>query len=485
MRFSEADLHKLVRGFTANEKMLFKRFNANAKSQAAYIVLFDLLASMKDYDKQRLKAELKRLKITVHLPSLKSYLYDQLILFLRVHKGSPTPAWKMRQMNIDADLLFERGFHKNALQLYEEQLEEANNHSNPQIQLVALDNMIKYAQRTGNPFLLETYESKLLEALSLFSNRMEIQIQFRTLVRFYSEKFPIRDKSALAELKQLGKKMPFKTEEEVYTPAARIFFYNYYYYYNYMLGNFERSYEFAIRRLECVKSYEKELQPVYSYQLSTFELLINSSLHLKKPELALKHFLNLEQICKGKTDVRTKLLLNFAFAAINAVHNWPEATTERRMKTKDFLVSQKETTPVVSLGLMDLAYSCFRNREYNETLSVLDEILSDKSSFQHTIVQTQARLLGILTHYELKNYLLIEYLIANTKRYLRQHARLRPFERTVLNGVKHLPEKINEQDMRAYLYNLKNNLQKLSKNPFERNLTRGFNFVSWIENKLQ
>ncbi len=485
MRFNEADLHTLVRGLTATEKMLFKRFNTNARSSTAYLVLFDLLAGMKHYNKQKLRAGLERMKVHVHLPSLKSYLYEQLMLFLRVNKGTPTTAWKMRQMNTDADLLFERGFHKNALQLYEEQLAEAEKNSNPQYELTALDNIIKYAQRISNPFLLEQYEGRLQQTLRAFLNRMEIQTQFRILVRFYSEKFPIRERSSLTELKRIGKQMPFKNENQVYSPAARIFYFNFFYYYNFMLGNFERSYDFAHQRLRCIQANEKELQPIFSYKLSTFELLINSSLHTQRRPEALKHFKDLEELCQGKTDTRSRLLLHFAFSAINAVYDWPEATPERRQVTYDYFISQKGTTPVISLGLMDLAYSCFRKGEYKETLSVLDEILSDKESFQQTVVQTQARLLGILTHYELKNYLLIEYLITNTKRYLRQHGKLFPFEQAVLNGIKHLPEKINEAEMRRYLHTLKTNMEELAKNPFERNLTRGFNFASWIGQKLK
>ncbi len=485
MRFNEADLHALIRGLTATEKMLFKRFNANARSSTAYLMLFDLFAGMKDYSKQKLREGLKRMKLEVHLPSLKSYLYDQLILFLKVNKGTPSAAWKMRQMNTDADLLFERGLHKNALQLYEEQLVEAEKNSNPQYELTALDNMIKYAQRTSNPFLLEQYEGRLQQTLRTFLNRMEIQTQFRTLVRFYSEKFPVRERSSLTALKKLGKQMPFKNEGQVYSPAARIFYFNFYYYYNFMLGNFEHCYAFAHQRLSCIQAHEKELQPVFSYKLSTFELLINSSLHTRRGAEALQHFKNLEELCKGKTDARSRLLLHFAFSAINAVYDWPEATPERRKATYAYFSSQKGTTPVISLGLMDLAYSCFRNGEYKETLSVLDEILSDKDSFQQTVVQTQARLLGILTHYELKNYLLIEYLITNTKRYLRQHGKLFPFERAVLNGIKHLPEKINEADIRQYLHTLKANMEELAKNQFERNLTRGFNFAAWIDKKLK
>ncbi len=485
MRFSEADLHALIRGLSATEKMLFKRFNANARDSQAYLQLFDLMAGMKQYNKQKLREGLVRMKVEVHLPSLKSYLYNQLMLFLKFNKGTPTVAWKMRQMNTEADLLFERGFHKNALQLYEEQLAEAQKNSNPQYELSALDNIIKYAQRISNPFLLERYEGRLQEALRTFLNRMEIQTQFRTLVRFYSEKFPVRDRISLAELKKIGRQMPFKSESQVYSPAARIFYYNFYYYYNFMLANFELCYDFAHQRLRCIQAHEKELQPIFSYKLSTFELLINSSLHTQRRPEALKHFKDLEELCREKSDARSRLLLNFAFSAINAVHDWNEATPDRRRATYDFFKGQKGATPVISLGLMDLAYSCFRNGEYKETLSALDEVLSDKESFQQTVVQTQARLLAILAHYELKNYLLIEYLITNTKRYLRQHGKLFPFERAVLNGIKHLPEKINEADMRQYLHTLKTNMEELAKNPFERNLTRGFNFAGWIEQKLK
>lgn len=84
----------------------------------------------------------------------------------------------------------------------------------------------------------------------------------------------------------------------------------------------------------------------------------------------------------------------------------------------------------------------------------------------------------------MKNYLLIEYLINNTKRYLRHEKKLYPFEYAIMNGIRHLPEKINERDVELALLKWKNNLQEITKNPFERNAMGGFDFVGWIDKNL-
>jgi hypothetical protein len=53
-----------------------------------------------------------------------------------------------------------------------------------------------------------------------------------------------------------------------------------------------------------------------------------------------------------------------------------------------------------------------------------------------------------------------------------------------MNGIRHLPDKINERDMLTALKKLKENLIQIRKNPFERNAMSSFDFVGWIEEKL-
>lgn len=76
-------------------------------------------------------------------------------------------------------------------------------------------------------------------------------------------------------------------------------------------------------------------------------------------------------------------------------------------------------------------------------------------------------------------------MVTDTKRFLRQEKKLFPLENAVMNGIRHLPDKINEREMLNALKKLKENLVAIRKNPFERNAMSSFDFVGWIEEKLK
>lgn len=484
MRLSSPDLHALVQSFTANEKMLFKRFNASAKESAAYLLLFDVLAAMKIYDEEKLKAQLAKRNPSPDLKSLKGYLYEQLMLFLRVNVDTKNKLWQMRQLNTDADILMSKGLRRNALELHKEHLAASKTMSNPLREIIALDNIVGYAHRTADPLLLQEYELLLEKKVRSFLNEIEAEKEFRKVAVFYGENYPIRDQQTLRRLKQLGKTKFMQSERNVHTPLAHLFYYNFYVYFHYMLGDFEKAFHFAAKRYKYIKSHHTEFQNAPMYQMSTLEIMIGALIKAGRFEEALRYYNELKAMEITQTDIRGRLLVHACFVMLNANFEWTEATRQEREKSLQFLFENKNYSPVISDSLMRLAYACFRHKEYNTTLTLLNEIISEKYAFRQSVLQTEARVLGILTHYQMKNYLLIEYLINNTKRYLRHEKKLYPFEYAIMNGIRHLPEKINERDVELALLKWKNNLQEITKNPFERNAMGGFDFVGWIDKNL-
>jgi hypothetical protein len=483
MRLSSRDLHALVHSFSANEKMLFKRFNASAKKDAAYLVLFDVLVSRKEYNEEKLQKILKKKNIRVHLQSLKGYLYDQLMLFLR-NNTTETQAAKMRRMTAEAEILLARGLKKNSFELFKEQIELSRPLVNPLREISAIDNVLGFAQKIADPNLLNEYEEIMVERLRIFLNLLEVQKGFRVLATFFTNNNPIRNQQVLSELNKIGKMKIMQRESDMLSPLAHIFFYNFHVFIHYMRGDFDQAYSLAKTRYAYILQHSDELKSVDSYLMNTMELLVSCAIKLHRYQNAVEHFTQLKAICEKSNTMRAQLQVHICFAQINAAYQWPEATVEKRERCMDFLRKNIEFSPAIGIGMMDLAYACFREKEYNNALTLLDLVISDKYAFHQSVLQTEARMLGILTHYELKNYLLIEYLVTNTKRYLRHEHKLYPLENAVMNGIRHLPEKINEEDMRKALLKLKNNLQEIRKNKFERNAMSTFDFAGWIEAKL-
>ena len=484
MRLSSKDLHQLVRSFSPNEKMLFKRFNKQAGKDAAFLRLFDVLAAMETYSEPELKQKLKDKGIDGYLKSLKTYLYDQMMVYLRANPGIDNKRWKLRRLNIDADLLFERGLRRNALEIYNEQLAMAKTVTNPHFELSALDNFIFYASRSIDTLMLKRYEGVLTEKVAAFHNLLVVQTEFREIGGFYAEHFPVRNKQALLQLDKIARSPVMQRQENMLSPLANIFYFNFHSYIALLKSDYERAYTFALNRYKYESSLTNRAEGVYTHRITGLELLIKAAYKSDRVKEAIDYYGKLVEICRPNRDFRTLLVKYNCFSYLNGFTDWKESTPAERLAALAFFEENKASSPVMSSGMMSLAYAFFRHRQYDHTITLLNSIIAEKFAFQESVLQTEARLLAIFTHYELKNYLLISYMVTNTRRYLKQEQKLYPLENAILNGLHHLPEKINSADMKRALLKLRSNLQKILENPLERNALTGFDFVSWIDRQF-
>lgn len=403
---------------------------------------------------------------------------------LRAVSDTSNKAVKFRTAEAEAAILLNRGLKQNAFELLSENLALARTMSNPVKEIQALDSFISYAQRTADPVLLQQYELQLKKSTRSFLNLMEVQSAFRELALFYTDNYPIRNQQTLARLNKIGKQKVMQRESNMDSPLAHIFYYNFYTYLNFWRGDFTDAFKFAKKRHDYVLNHKQQVNQYESYRLNSMELLIMCCIKLKKFSEAIAYFNELKELCTKAPDTRKLLLLHACFSSLNAAYQWKEATEKERQRSLIFFIQNKDYSPVISDSMINLAYACFRHKEYTHVLTLLNHIISDKYAFHHSVLQTEARVLGLLTHYELKNYLLIEYMVTNTKRFLRHEKKLFPLENAVMNGIRHLPDKINERDMLTALKKLKENLIQIRKNPFERNAMSSFDFVGWIEEKL-
>ncbi|MDB5283697.1 MAG: hypothetical protein JWO06_2772, partial [Bacteroidota bacterium] len=420
MRLSSKDLYRLVQTFSAKEKMLFKRFNKQAGKQAAFMILFDVLSAMKAYDEKQLQLKLKAKGVSGYLKSLKTYLYDQLIGYLRNYPGIKTKRWKMRELNIEADILFERGLRRNALELYNEQQDLATTMMNPQFELSALDNFILYASRTVDTLMLKQYETVLTEKIAAFHNLMLVQSEFRKVGAFYTEHFPVRNRQDITALNKIASSKIMLRQKNMLSPLANIFYFNFQTYIALLKNDFETAYTFALGRYKYQNTLSYQGEGIHLHRISGLELLIKAAVKSNRLEEAIGHYRRLAEICEPHRDFRTQLIKYSCFCYLNAFADWKESTTEERTKAFDFFEQYKESSPVISSGMMSLAYAFFRNKNYGPVITLVNHVITEKFSFQQSVLQTEARLLAIVTHYELKNYRLISYMVTNTRRFLKQ-----------------------------------------------------------------
>ena len=134
----------------------------------------------------------------------------------------------------------------------------------------------------------------------------------------------------------------------------------------------------------------------------------------------------------------------------------------------------------------DFAYLYFMQQEYKKALLWCNKIINDAVIDIRQDVYCFARILNLLIHYELGNEDLLEYRVKSAYRYLHKRQRLYKFETSVLNFIrKKIPHIVSDKNLIGAFKELKTELEEITKDPFEKKAIEYFDFISWIESKIE
>jgi hypothetical protein len=87
------DLYRLIKSLNKSEKGYFKKFAAKNEvgSKQNYIVLFDAIDRMEEYDEERLRVSLKKESFIKQLPVYKVYLFNLILKSLSLYGAFEIP----------------------------------------------------------------------------------------------------------------------------------------------------------------------------------------------------------------------------------------------------------------------------------------------------------------------------------------------------------------------------------------------------------
>ena len=130
------------------------------------------------------------------------------------------------------------------------------------------------------------------------------------------------------------------------------------------------------------------------------------------------------------------------------------------------------------------AYLYFGIANYNEALHWLNKIMLLSDS--RTDVEFWSRILMLIIRFEKGDYDTIPVLIKSTHRYFHESNRSYRFEITLLDFLKkHSTKKSDLKELETDLIFLKKELEKILENPYEKQAMEYFDFIPWIESKLE
>ncbi len=129
------------------------------------------------------------------------------------------------------------------------------------------------------------------------------------------------------------------------------------------------------------------------------------------------------------------------------------------------------------------AYIYFLRKEYARALPWLNRILNENFMEVKQEIQTYARMLNLIIHFELDNIMILKYAVDSTRRFLKKKRDLHEFETILLKFFSHLST-ANRSDYTMLFEQLQNDLLTPGKEKVDSNVLDYLNFKQWIESRL-
>ena len=129
-------------------------------------------------------------------------------------------------------------------------------------------------------------------------------------------------------------------------------------------------------------------------------------------------------------------------------------------------------------------YIYFGTGNYDEALEYLNQWLNLPNSIERKDLQSLARLLNLIIHYEMGNNWLVESLLRSTQRFLSKENKLLELEKQLVGFIRQINGVNSNKERKAAFMEMKVRLEPLKSIPSEKAMLQLFDFEAWLDCKV-
>ena len=492
-------LFRLIKSLSKAEKKAFKLFasrygNNTDGAGKIFMNLFDCIEQQTFYNEEEILKKIKKLKPT-QMSNMKAHLYQQILKCLSVICSQDSVDLKVTEKIDHAFILYNKCLYKDCLKMIDKAKATAIESENRLLllELIELEKMaIKQTveeniQERVSKIIAESEQAaKTISTINSFSN-LSIKLS-----AFYNQLGFIRNQEDLDTVKNYFNHNIPDYEIEQLTVHELIYLYYSYCSYYYFIQDFEEGYHYAKK------------------WMATFE--DHPAMIIRKPEMYIKA-LNNVLIAQHKLDLYTdfyethRKLANLkrnkkvGFTAninLNLFKTFYIHEINRHFMTGEFTKGTKIVTKLekelnVLIPMLDkqtilifyYKISClyFGSGDYKTCLKWLNKIINEQVSDIREDIHVFARILRLISYYEMGDREQIDYHIKSTYRFLLQKKHYSQYHQLIILFLKNLH--YSKTELRDSFIALKSALIKLEKDLFEKRAFIYFDIISWLESKIE
>lgn len=488
-------LFVLIKSLSKSEKRQFKIFASRLEtsSNTKFIELFNILDKSEAYDEKLiLKSGIIK---KVQLSNLKSYLYKQILVSIRLNIPSQNIRYQLREQIDFAVILYNKGLYKQSLKILDKTkiLALENDEKYMAYEIVEFEKLIEsqYITRSiqgrADELVIQAKELNYRNTISSKLSNLSLQLYGIMLKTGY-----VKSDEEYKYIDDYFNKHIAKLDESKFGFREKYWFYNANLWRSFLVQDFLASYKYAYKwvRLFYDNPNMIYLNPVFFLKGNHYFL---ESLYMLKYQSNFKKYLTLleETIADPKFPVNDNIAsLSFLYVYNNKLnlHILEGTFAESEYLIPEILEKIKIHSEHLDehhemLFYYKIASIYFGSEKYNESINYLDKIINNKNLSMREDLMCFARLLSLIAHYELgKDYYLDNHL-KNTYKFLLKMNDLHEVQKEIIRFLKNL-NNLYPADIKKEFIKMRSRFIELEKNTYEKRAFLYLDIISWLESKI-
>ncbi|MEM9052708.1 MAG: hypothetical protein AAGC47_11700 [Bacteroidota bacterium] len=493
----DASLVQLIGSLTKAEKRYFKihsNRSSGVSSGFQFLLLFDVVDRSGSLDQKKLEKTIPDLT-PKKLSDLKRHLYKQILESLRIFNAEKG-GFRLYTQIERARVLYNKGLFLDSLHLLSKAKIEAKSDQDHLrlFEILAFEKEIEsthvtrsHAKRSEE---LENETNSVRAILRAEADWSEFALK---LYSKYLEKGHVNTEEEHREIKDyFEREMPpvRKPEERLF--FEWLYFHQSYGWYYFIIQNFVQGFRHS--RSE-VNLYHRYPQFKLSHPHLYIKALHNCLSVLYNCMDAPRHQAYLQEMDEfvnsdTRLDSNTRRM---AFVYLNSARLNSVILKGEFSQSRDYLKSFEKELDEFQFKLDDyrlmifwykMASIYFTMGDFQDCNRLLNEIINPNQKKLREDLQCFARLLSIITHFELGNSDLLAYLIKSTYRFLLKMNEITRFHEVLIDFLKTSLFKAPE-DLKGAFAQLKEDFENLNDDRYEQRALLYLDATSWLESKIE
>lgn len=494
MKTVSDDLYRLIKTLNKSEKGYFKKFAAKNASGSPqnYILLFDAIESMDEYDEDILKKKLKDPSLIKQLAVYKVYLFNLILRSLHLYGAYDNSESQLTELMVNVKTLVSKHLYKEASKVLKKAKEIAIKYDKTKFlyEILGAERHILMSMPGRNAIekrkqIFEEQQA-LLKYMGEFYTQSWLCDQMTILVDYEAD---YRSPEIAAKIREIMSHPDLADENKPSGYYSKMNFYHTHLIHSGSQNDNEKIFSALKKEIDFYEAnirFVEENALNYASALINFMLFSSYEKRQKDVDTAISKLGALRKRLKNKIPRETQMQIFFQASNVEIiVYEKNRDIHKGRIKAKQIekdLAFYGGDVPVNIKALMLVNLACFYiiDDNYDSALSSVNNVLNDpKLSLRSDVIEI-ARLLQLLIHYELGNYDLLEYLSESARKFFKTKKHSLKLESILVDffrKVVHSAVSEHKELFGELAFRLKNSLKGVT----ETNPQVYFDFVSWAE----